>query len=225
MLLTIPQLLSTTQLKQVQDLLDKADFIDGKLSAGKVAKKIKNNQEINTNDKELLNQLNNIVMGTLIAHPEYKSAVLAHRIAVPFYARYQKGMQYGYHIDDPVMGPNGGRYRSDVSITIFLNEPEDYEGGELSISTTFGVNKVKLPAGAAVMYPSSSLHQVAEITSGERLVAVTWAQSMIREPAKRELLYDLDKVREKLFLEQPNAIDTAKLDNVYANLVRMWAEV
>ncbi|MDH5181764.1 MAG: Fe2+-dependent dioxygenase, partial [Gammaproteobacteria bacterium] len=147
------------------------------------------------------------------------------RIAVPFYARYGTGKQYGDHVDDPVMGPPGQRYRSDVSITVFLNEPDEYTGGELTIRTAFGDRQVKLPAGDAIMYPSASLHHVAEVTRGERLVAVTWLQSMIRDPAKRELLYEMNLVREKLLHEHANMDETKKLDICYANLIRMWAEV
>ena len=224
MMLQIPDVLNQSQLETVRSLMAKALFVDGKLSAGMAAKKVKDNEEL-ASDAPEINQLNNIVMGSLVQHPMYQSGALPTRVAVPFYARYTAGKQYGDHVDDPVMGPPGQRYRSDVSITVFLNEPEEYEGGELTIRTAFGDRQVKLKAGDAVMYPSASLHHVAEVTKGERLVAVTWLQSMIRDPAKRELLYEMNTVREKLLRDHSSMEETKKLDICYANLIRMWAEL
>jgi PKHD-type hydroxylase len=119
----------------------------------------------------------------------------------------------------------GDRYRTDVSITVFLNDPDEYEGGELSITTTYGEVKEKLSAGDAILYPSGSLHQVAEVTDGVRLVAVTWAQSMIRDPAQRELLYNLSLARDELLRNNPDSNATLKVSNSYINLVRMWADI
>ncbi len=224
MMLQIPQVLDRAQLERVGEILSLARFVDGRLSAGMAARRVKSNEEVPTDSPEV-ERLNSIVMGTLVRHPLYKSGALPHRVAVPYYARYTPGMRYGDHVDDPVMGPGGGRYRSDVSITLFLNPPEDYDGGELVIRTAFGSHAVKLPAGDAVMYPSSSVHHVAEVTRGQRLVAVTWLQSMVRDPARRELLHGLNVAREKLLHERPDAEETAGVDTAYVNLVRMWAEV
>jgi len=223
MLLNIPDVLSPAKLEQVRAILERARFVDGKLSAGKAARRVKRNEELATDAREL-SQLNNIVMGSLVQHPTYQSAVLPIKIATPFYARYTHGMTYGDHVDDPVMGPPQGRYRSDVSTTVFLNEPEEYEGGELVVRTPFGDQQVKLPAGHAVVYPSSSLHHVAKVTRGQRLVAITWAQSMIREPQRRELLYELNLARESLLHRRPEEEETKRVDVAYVNLVRMWAE-
>ena len=134
-------------------------------------------------------------------------------------------MRYGDHVDDPIMGTGEGLYRTDIAITIFLNDPANYDGGELVVNTAFGEQKVKLPAGDAVMYPASSLHCVAEVTRGERLVAVTWVQSLVRDPAKRELLYDFNQVRERLLNEMPDHPDTVRINTVYVNLFRMWGEL
>lgn len=224
MLITIDNILDDSRLKTVHKLLEKARFVDGKLSAGMAAKKVKNNEEVAQDDQQL-QQLNNIVMGSLVSNPTYQSAVLPLRVATPFYARYGSGMTYGDHVDDPVMGPIQQRYRSDVSTTVFLNNPDDYEGGELVINTSFGQQHIKLPAGQAVVYPSSSLHHVAEVTKGERIVAVTWAQSMVRDPAKRELLHELNQARESLLKSNSEAMETKKVDVSYVNLVRMWADV
>jgi PKHD-type hydroxylase len=223
MLIRISHLLSQRQIKRAQELLSSVQFIDGKLSAGIAAKRIKNNQEVAT-DQAQLNELNDIVMGNLVRHPIYKNAALPHRVAAPFYARYTPGMFYGDHVDDPVMGV-GERYRSDVSITVFLNAPKDYGGGELVIRTSFGKQVIKHDAGDAVMYPSSSRHHVNEVSWGMRLVAVTWLQSLVRDPDKREILYELSLAREKLIRNAPDAEETAHIDTAYVNLVRMWAEV
>jgi PKHD-type hydroxylase len=224
MLIQIPNLLSQQQLTAVQNTLSNAEFIDGKLSAGKMAEPVKQNQEI-ASSNPLLDQLNNIVMNTLVKHTIYIAATLPKNIATPFYAKYTKGMSYGDHIDDPIMGSQPHAYRSDVSITIFLNSPADYTGGELVINNEFGQQEVKLNAGDAVLYPSSSIHHVNEVTNGERLVAVTWVQSMVRSAEQRALLYDLGKSRDQLLAENHNSDLTKRVNNSYANLLRMWADV
>lgn len=224
MLVTIPNILDQQRIDYVRQVLDNAKFVDGTLSAGMAAKRVKNNEELSA-DEQQMQQLNNLVMGSLVQHDEFKAAAIPFRVAAPYYARYNKGKKYGEHVDDPIMGMAGQQYRSDVSTTVFLNEPDEYEGGELVISTSFGEQKIKLAAGSAVVYPSSSLHHVAEVTGGTRLVAVTWAQSMIRDPAKRELLYTLNQARESLLKSRPDDIETKQIDISYVNLFRMWSEL
>lgn len=224
MLITLSEVLNKEELAVTHDLLLKGKFNDGKLSAGQEAVRVKNNLELSGQD-DVMTPLNNLVMGKLIQHPVYLAAALPLKIAAPYYAKYSQGMSYGYHIDDPVMGPAGQQYRSDIAITVFLNSPEDYDGGELIIKTAFGEQSVKLNAGDAVMYPSSSTHRVAEVTNGERVVAVTWLQSMVRDPVKRELLYNLHQAREDLLKNHPTAEATERVSNSYVNLVRMWSEV
>ena len=223
MLIHIAHLISKQRLERAQALLSEARFVDGKLSAGLAAQRVKNNEEAALNQAHI-EELNNIVMGNLVRHPIYKNAALPLRIAVPFYARYLPGMHYGDHVDDPVMGTEG-RYRSDISITVFLNDPQRYEGGELVIRSTFGEHRIKYEAGDAVMYPSSSRHRVNVVTRGERLVAVTWVQSLVRDPMKREILYELSRAREKMLHSAPDATETSHVDTAYVNLVRMWAEL
>lgn len=223
MLLEIPKVLNERELQQVRQVLEQAPFVDGKLSAGMVAKRVKHNEEVDLRAQDL-QQLNNLVMNRLVQHPVYRAGALPMRVAAPFYARYTQGMSYGDHVDDPIMQAQGP-YRSDISITIFFSDSSEYEGGELVVNTQFGPRSVKLPAGHAVMYPSSSVHHVNEITSGTRLVAVTWLQSLIRDPARRELLYDLHQVREKLLQSAPDDEDTKKIDRSYVNLIRMWGDV
>jgi len=134
-------------------------------------------------------------------------------------------MEYGEHIDDPVMGAAGERYRSDLAMTIFLNSPEEYQGGELVIQTPYGEQSIKSNAGDAVLYPATTRHRVTEVVSGERLVAVTWIQSLVRDNEQRNLLYQLSKTREKMLRKQPDSDDTKRIDNVYVNLVRMWSDL
>jgi len=224
MLLPVHGVLDQEQLKTVRNILEESRFVDGRLSAGVTARKVKNNQEI-PQDAQVLSKLNNIVMNSLYNHPAYQAGVIPHRVATPFYARYESGQYYGDHVDDPIMGPMNARYRTDVSTTIFLNEPDEYVGGETVIRTQYGDRKVKLAAGDAITYPSGSLHHVAEVTEGTRLVAVTWTQSMVRDPAKRELLYELYKTRDALQKKMPDDEETVRLDHTYINLVRMWAEI
>ena len=224
MLLRIPSVLDRSELDVVRRMLAGAPFVDGKLSAGQAAKRVKHNQEVDRRAREL-EQLNNLVMGKLVQHPVYRSGALPLRVAAPYYARYTPGMQYGDHVDDPIMGADGALYRSDVAITIFVNDPADYAGGELVIQTPFGEQLVKLPAGDAVMYPASSLHRVAEVTRGERLVAVTWLQSLVRDPARRELLHELNGVRERLLASAPESEDAKLINKTYVNLIRLWGDI
>ncbi|NBC49038.1 MAG: Fe2+-dependent dioxygenase [Gammaproteobacteria bacterium] len=224
MLLTIPELLNPAQLQKVRELLADAPFVDGKLSAGFAASRVKRNEEMRQ-DPERMKLLVRVLMASLGHNERFRFAALPHRVADPIFARYRPGMTYGDHVDDPIMGTSGPRFRTDVSMTLFLNPPEDYEGGELVMRTSFGDRRVKLPAGDAVIYPASSLHQVAEVTAGERLVALTWVQSYVRDPAQRELLYELNLAREALLKAAPEAEHTAQVDRSYANLVRMWSEL
>ncbi len=227
MLVTLPGVLDVPQLAMVRSLLESGAFHDGRGSAGEIARRQKHNEEL-VADAGTSEALNNLVMGALVRHAVYLNAGLPHRIAAPYYSRYRRGMRYGAHVDDPVMGQGPdprSRYRCDVAITLFLNEPTEYDGGELVIHTRFGPQRVKLPAGDGVMYPASSLHEVDEVTRGERLAAVTWMQSMVPEAERRELLYSLWEARETLRAEQPDAPATRQVDQSYLNLVRMWSRV
>jgi len=224
MLVTIPEVLNSEDISVITDLMTTANFREGTSSAGAEAKRVKNNHEMFISDAEV-QRLNNLVMGKLIKNQTYIDAAFAAKIAAPYYAKYSKGMSYGNHVDDPVMGPPNQRYRSDISITIFLNAPAAYEGGELIINTAFGEQKVKLNAGDAVLYPSSSTHRVAEVTKGERLVAVTWLQSTIRDPAKREILYNLSQARETLIKTSAGSQELEQLSSSYVNLLRMWTDI
>jgi len=222
MLVKIPDLLSPLQLEALCSVLRQSQFVDGKLSAGKNARLEKNNQELATNEDDYT-ALNNVVMTELVRHPSYLQTAMPAKICAPIYARYTTGMAYGGHIDDPIMGPANSRYRSDISISIFLNGPQEYEGGELCIETPQGSTEIKLPAGHAILYPSTSYHSVNKVTSGERLVAVCWVQSYIRRGDQREILVQLDRARESL-ADDVNSLAYQQVNLGYANLYRMWAE-
>ena len=224
MLVEIEGLLQSAQLKKIEEILSQATFVDGKLTAGKAAQRVKRNEELR-GEPQQMELLIRILTSAMAHNATFRSAVLPYRMADPIFARYQPGMTYGDHVDDPLMGLSGQRFRSDVSMTVFLREPETYTGGELVVRTTFGEKRVKLKAGSAVIYPSSSLHHVAEVTGGERLVALAWIQSYVRDPAQRELLYELDLAREHLLETAPDVQTTGLVDKSYANLLRMWSDV
>ncbi len=223
MLIHIKGVLDSRQLQGAAALIAGGRFADGRNSAGSAARRVKHNEELAL-DPARLAELNTLVMGSLVRHPVFRSAAMPLKTAAPYYARYTPGMSYGKHVDDPVMG-QGDLYRSDLSVTIFLNDPQSYAGGELCIQTAFGEQQVKLPAGDAVVYPASSVHRVGEVTRGERLVAVSWIQSLVRESERRALLHELNQAREALLKERPDAPETAQVNQSYVNLVRMWSEV
>lgn len=221
MLVTIPDLFTPEQLEAVRSVLRQGKFVDGKLSAGRNARKGKHNQELAAPPADY-EALNNVVMTNLVQHPLYLQTAMPARISAPIYARYTSGMEYGGHIDNPIMGPAQARYRSDISITVFLSQPDEYDGGELRIESTEGATAIKLPAGQALLYPASRLHSIQAVTAGERLVAIAWVQSLIRRADQREILVQLGRTRAKLDAEgHPGALD---LEHCYANLFRLWAE-
>lgn len=224
MLIHIKGVLDNQQVQAARRLIDTGKFLDGGRSAGSAAARVKHNEEL-TLEPAQLTELNNLVMGSLVKHPLYRSATMALKVAAPYYAHYTAGMSYGQHVDDPIMGQGSELYRSDISITIFLNSPEDYDGGELVIQTSFGEQQVKLPAGDAIIYPSSSIHRVAEVSRGERLVAVSWIQSAVKEADKRALLHEMNLARETLLQEQPDSDATHRVNQAYINLVRMWSVI
>ena len=222
MLVIIPDLLKFTEIEAIQSVLSQCNYVDGKLSAGNDARKYKRNEEA-APAAEQFEALNNVVMSRLVQHPLYLNSVLPIKISLPIYARYSSGMAYGSHIDDPVMG-GSSKYRSDVSITVFLNNPDEYEGGELTIETDYGSQNFKQNAGSAIIYPSSSRHEIKQVTRGERLVAIAWVQSMVRSAEQRQVLYQLHQAREQLSSE-PSTRLYQQVNDSYANLVRMWAEI
>lgn len=224
MLVLLSGVLQAAQLAQARQALAAARFVDGRLSAGAAARRVKNNEEAERGAPQL-ERLDRLVMEGLSRHPLYRAAALPVHAASPMYARYQAGMGYGEHLDDPIMGSGSLLYRSDVAVTLFLSDPQDYDGGALVVRTAFGEQQVKLPAGDAVLYPAGSLHRVDKVTRGERLVALTWIQSLVRDPARREILFGLGAARESLLRREPEASEARQVDTAYLNLVRMWSEL
>lgn len=224
MLLKLTNVLNQLQLQRIDEILARASFQDGKLTAGMIASRVKDNQELKA-EREPMEELIRLVIPALANHRDFNAAALPMRMADPIVARYQSGNHYGLHVDDAIMGHSGQRFRSDISMTLFLRDPASYAGGELVIQTAFGDQQVKLAAGDAVIYPSSSLHRVAPVTSGERLVMLFWIQSHVRDPARRELLFDLNRVRENQLRADAQGEDAQRLDRSFANLMRMWADV
>lgn len=222
MLLIVPGVLRRDELALAREWLSGARFVDGKASAGAAARRVKKNVEA---ERAGLERLDEMVMGALARHPAYRGGALPLHAATPLYVRYAPGMEYGDHLDDPIMGADGVMYRSDVAVTVFLNAPEEYDGGELVIRHAAGEQSVKLSAGDAVLYPAGTIHHVSPVTRGERLVAVTWVQSAVRDPARRELLYGLNLAREKLLQDAPAAESTAQVNAAYLNLIRMWSDL
>ena len=222
MLVVIPGLLNEAQLQKIHAVVARVGFVDGRVTAGMAASRVKRNEEL-APEREAQSLVNRILMAALGHNARFRSAALPNRMADFIIARYQPGMTYGDHVDDPIMG--GGKFRTDVSMTVFLNPPDAYDGGELVVRTTFGEKRVKLAAGDAVVYPSASVHHVAAVTRGERLVALTWIQSFVRDAARRELLFELDQAREHYLRTDPDAEATRYVDRSYANLLRMWSDI
>jgi PKHD-type hydroxylase len=224
MLLTVPGVLKPDEVALAREWLAGVRFVDGKASAGAAARRVKRNLEAERGAAEL-ERLDEMIMGGLSRHPMYRGGALPLHAATPLYIRYASGMDYGEHLDDPIMGGGGVMYRSDVAVTVFLTAPEEYDGGELVIRGAQGEQRIKLPAGDAVLYPAGTLHHVSPVTRGERLVAVTWVQSVVRDQARRELLYGLNLAREKLLQSSPGAEETAQVNAAYMNLIRMWSDL
>jgi len=223
-LTTIRNVLSAEELAEIHKQLNSVEWNAGQQSAGTTASAQKANLEMDQNSDNW-RQINQLVVGHLYQHPDFQSAVLPHRVSAAFVSKYTEGMAYKAHTDDPIMGTTTNRYRSDVAITVFLSDTETYDGGELVIHTEFGPVSTKLPAGSAVVYPASSLHEVSAVTRGERIACVLWAQSLVRNSQQREILFNLDTARQALKLSTPKAEVTTRVEQAYLNLVRMWSEV
>lgn len=222
MILCIDAVLKRAKQKELLAAIREAEFIDGKETAGFRAKLVKNNLQMKKSASGA-EEIKSGVVEALRANDEFQRFALPKTIQRPLISRYREGMNYGRHVDDALMG-GGGKTRTDLSVTLFLNDPGDYEGGELVIENPMGEEEIKLPAGAAVVYPSGALHRVAPVTRGERIAAVTWVESHVRDPQRREVLYDLDLIRQRLSKAEPDSRETDLAFKTYANLLRMWAE-
>lgn len=222
MILTLPELVTPEELAQIKRLVSRVEFVEGKATAGEWLHKAKNNQQIPWNHP-IMQEITGLVMQALGRSDAFMSGAQPRRLAGMLVSRYRPGMSYGLHVDAPIMGePN--HVRSDVSFTLFLNEPETYEGGELAFETGSGETAFKLPARSAICYSTGQLHRVRPVEQGERLAVVGWIQSLVRDTAVRELLHDLSTARE-LLVGQDSASRALELINkTYFNLLRRHAE-
>jgi PKHD-type hydroxylase len=223
MIACIGDVLTAEEIKKLREEAALLPFVPGVETAGGRARRVKNNEQVSQKAEER-KVLHEIVISALMRSKDFNRAALPKRIRPPLISRYRQGMAYGQHVDNALMGPKERRERSDVSITVFISDVDEYDGGELVIHGSFGAQEVKLPSGSVVVYPSYSLHEVAEVTRGERLVAVTWAQSYVRDDRQREILASLAQIKEKMNVLAPDAVETDHAHHVYANLLRMWAE-
>ncbi len=223
MFLHLQQVLTAEELTAIRSALATAEFQDGKSTASGPAKLVKNNAQIIPSQQPGLQMIDAILGQALSRHPLFHASLLP-RTLVPFrISRYDTGMSYGMHVDGPVM--EQPPVRTDVSMTIFLNNPSDYEGGELLIRSDVGDLSYKLAAGDAIAYPSQYLHRVADVRSGSRLVAVTWIQSAVRNTEQRDLLFKLNTLCSMATTRDPHSEETTLAFQVYSNLVRMWCDV
>ncbi len=225
MLIPIEHVLSKDEVSQFRQRLESAEWQDGLKTAGTLARSVKRNQQLE-DGSELAVSLGNHILRKLGSHPAFISAALPDRIYPPKFNRYADGGTYGAHVDSALMQVPGTTItvRSDLSATLFLSEPEEYDGGELEIEGPFGIQAVKLEAGDMVLYPSSSLHRVTPVTRGARVASFFWIQSLVADEGARTLLYDLDQVIQSFTPALPSDDgNLIKLTGVYHNLLRRWA--
>jgi PKHD-type hydroxylase len=221
MILHIPEVLSPEAVAQVRSLIAEALWTDGRATAGAQASQIKQNRQI---PPEAL-EASQIIANALKRHPLYASVALPHVLLPPRFNAYEGGGHYGNHVDSAMhIDPSSGKYvRTDVSTTVFLNEPEDYDGGELIIEDSYGAHEVKLSAGDAIVYPATSLHRVEPVTRGVRLASFTWCQSLVADDARRGMLFELDMTILKLRQQLGDSPEVVSLTAHYHNLLRQWA--
>lgn len=225
MLLHIPEILRAEEVAHFRRALDAADWTDGRETVGAQGAQVKRNEQL-PDGSPLKAELGHAVLAALGRSPLFFSAALPLKYLPPRFNRYTGGGTYGFHVDGAVMNlGNGEQLRSDVSCTLFLNDPDEYDGGELVISDTYGEHAVKLPAGDAIVYPSSSLHQVTPVTRGARLASFFWVQSMVRDDSRRRMLFEMDASIETLRHGNADAGAVLQLTGLYHNLLRQWAEV
>jgi len=223
MILCIGNVLSPEELQQVNSQLKAASFADGKLTAGWHAKLVKNNEQVQS-DMAPARAAMDLVTKAIARNAVFQMAARPKVIRPPLIARYGPGMEYGSHVDNTLMSSPQGTMRTDISLTLFLNDPSEYAGGKLAIEDTRGRQAFKLDAGAMVLYPATTLHCVTPVTEGVRFVAVSWVQSFVRDPGDRELLFDLDTVRKALFAQSGKSSEFDLLSKTHANLYRKLAD-
>jgi PKHD-type hydroxylase len=226
LLLAIPELLSAPQVAQARTILDKAEWVDGKVTAGHQSALAKDNVQLPEDSPEA-QHLGGLIVQALEQNALFITAALPARVFPPLFNRYQSGQSFGNHVDNAIRQVTGTphRIRTDLSATLFLSAPDEYDGGELLVEDTYGLHNVKLPAGHLILYPASSLHNVRPVTRGSRFASFFWIQSMVRDDGERTLLFDLDMAIQRVGGDVPNHAAVMQLTAVYHNLLRRWAEV
>jgi len=226
MLVTIPDVLKADEVAHIRKVLDGTEWVDGRVTAGDQAVKVKKNLQVPI-DSPVAQELGQMVLRALAASPKFMTATLPLRVLPPMFNRYDEGMTFGAHVDGSIRAVpgTGQRLRTDVSSTLFLTPPEEYDGGELVVHDTYGTHTVKLPAGHLVVYPATSMHSVTPVTRGSRWASFFWTQSMIKDDWRRHMLYDLDmsimSIRSRIADDDPAVVG---LSAHYHNLLRQWAE-
>ncbi len=227
MMLHIPNVLTPEQVRAMRMAIDAADWVDGRATVGAQGARVKNNRQL-PETSPVAQEQGRIVQQALAQHALYFAAALPLRTVPPLFNRYAGGETYGLHVDGAVRTMPHAVHpalRTDLSCTLFLSEPEDYDGGELVVVDTYGMHEVKLPAGDMILYPSTSLHRVEPVTRGERVGSFFWVQSMVRDDARRAMLFEMDQTIQKLRARLGETEETVSLTGQYHNLLRMWSEV
>lgn len=226
MLLHIPGLFDADELARIREALEGADWADGKVTAGYQSAKAKHNLQL-PEGHALAKEIGTALIDRLWKTPCFMSAALPHKVFPPLINCYRDGGNFGFHIDNALRQPKGSpeRVRTDLSSTLFLSEPESYDGGELVIQDTYGVQQIKLAAGDMVLYPGTSLHKVNPVTRGQRYAAFFWTQSLVRDDSQRALLFEMDNAIQQLTADVPDHPSLLQLTGTYHNLLRRWAEV
>jgi PKHD-type hydroxylase len=226
MLLHIPEILTPEQVREARLKLDEAEWVDGRVTAGHQSARVKYNRQL-PETHPVAEEIGDVILTALQRHPLFIAAALPLRVFPPLFNRYEGGASFGRHVDNSIRQINGTghRIRTDLSATLFLNAPDEYDGGELLVEDTYGVHSVKLPAGHLVLYPSTSLHHVRPVTRGARIASFFWIQSMVRDDGERTLLFDLDTAIQRLNQDAPDHPSALQLTGVYHNLLRRWAEM
>ena len=223
--MTIPNVLTPERVAHARELLEQAGWVDGRVTAGLQSGRVKNNAQL-PEDHPAARQLGDMILASLGQNALFISAALPLKVFPPLFNRYEPGQSFGTHIDNAIRQVTGTphRVRTDLSATLFISAPEEYDGGELVVEDTYGTHSVKLPSGHMVLYPASSLHHVRPITRGARIASFFWIQSMVRDDGERALLFDLDMAIQKVHRDVPEHPSGVQLTSVYHNLLRRWAD-
>ena len=226
MLLQIPGVLTAEQAALCRQKIEKAQWVDGRVTAGHQSARAKNNLQLAENHP-LAEELGELILGALERSALFMSAALPLKVFPPLFNRYEGGHSFGNHVDNAIrqIAGTAHRVRTDLSATLFLTAPEDYDGGELVIEDTYGVHSIKLPAGNMILYPATSLHNVRAVTRGARISSFFWIQSMVRDDGERTILFDMDMAIQRIAENAPEHPSVVQLTGVYHNLLRRWADV